>query len=111
MTSEADMETVARNIYSLMVRGTEYEFVPRDEAFRRPRYQHLRERAMQLAALAATAARARIRAEAFRDAIKHACAVQRHSREDAADNLRSIIQDLEAMATAEDAKAAEEPRT
>jgi hypothetical protein len=37
-------EAYLREVYTLVVWGTDYEDVPFDEAMRRPRHQHLRER-------------------------------------------------------------------
>jgi hypothetical protein len=40
-----DREAVARALYPMLVHGGDYDEVPVDEAFTRPRYQHLAERA------------------------------------------------------------------
>lgn len=50
MTGWTDEEgRIARAIYPRMIMGGDYDAVPIDEAFRRPRYQHLRERALAIA--------------------------------------------------------------
>jgi hypothetical protein len=42
-------EEIARAVYPSIVRGGNYGEVPMDEAFRRPRHQHLRERTFEAA--------------------------------------------------------------
>lgn len=65
-------EAVARALYPVLVRGGNYDEVPIDEAFRRPRYQHLREQALSAADAALSVARPLIEAEALREAAKAA---------------------------------------